>query len=214
MTMRKRFSGLLALAVMITSCASESAPMPSVESLCVMQEGSDGERAVQRTLRSDRFGTTFYVTTEELVQRLGEYLRRMRGGTVNTCDYAPRPEQGSKGVGVRFSWTPLGDLDWGRVPPEEVTRYDVNGVHVESIHWLAKLAVACRLPGELAEASRKAMFQVELSNLLNSERRDDPEAEKQQIELLYILAGRAADALGCEGGPLKGDPVVKPLPAA
>ncbi|MFF6791609.1 hypothetical protein ACFY9C_21360 [Streptomyces filamentosus] len=212
--MRKRFAGLLALAAMVTSCASEPAPTPPAESLCVMREGSDGEKAVQRTLRSDRFDTTFYVTTEELVQRLGEYLSRTRGGTVNTCDYAPRPQQGSKGVGVRFSWTPPGEPDWGRVPPEEITRYDVNGVRVESTHWLAKLSVACRLSGELAEASRKAMFQVELSNLLNSERREDAEARKRQIELLYILAGRATDALGCEGDPLEGAPVVKPSPAA
>ncbi|MFD4375215.1 hypothetical protein [Streptomyces sp. NPDC058486] len=212
--MRKRFVGLLALAVMVTSCTSESPPTPPVESLCVMEEGSDGEKSVQRTLRSDQFDTTFYVTTEELVQRLGVYLRQMNHGTASWCDYAPRPKRGKESVGVRFSWAPSGELSWGRARPEEIARYDVNGVRVESTFWLAQLSVACRLPGELAEASGKVMFEVVLSNGLNSERRDDAEAKKRQIELLYILAGRATDALGCEGDPLKGDPVVKPLPAA
>ncbi|MFH8728140.1 hypothetical protein [Streptomyces termitum] len=212
--MRKRFTGLLILAAMATSCASEPEAKPSADSFCVMEEGSGGEKAVQRTLRSDRFDTTFYLTTEEWAQRLGVYLREARAGAINTCDYAPRPKQGSKGAGARFSWTPSGAPVWESVPQEKVTRYDVNGVHVESTYWLARLSVECRLPGDLAEASRKVLFRAELSNLMNSERRNDAEARKRQIELLYILAGRAADALGCEGDPLKGDPVVKPLPAA
>lgn len=210
--MRKRFAGLLVLAALATSCTSE--PEPSVESFCVMEKGSSGEKAVQRTLRADQFDTTFILTTEELVQRLGAYLRQADNGSIYTCYYDPLPKRGAKGAGVEFSWAASGKLSWGRVRPEEIARYDVNGVHVESTYWLAKLSVACRLPGDLEEASRKAMLQVELSNLMNSERRNDAEARKRQIELLYILAGRAADALGCEGDPLKGDPVVKPLPAA
>lgn len=211
--MRKRFVGLLALAAMVTSCASEPPPTPPAESFCVMEEGSDGKKAVQRTLRSDRFDTTFILTTEGLVQRLGEYLRQKDDGSIYTCYYNPLPKQGSKAVGFDLSWA-FGGPAWSGVSPEEITRYDVSGVRVESTYWLAKLSVACRLPGELSEASRSAMLQVELSNAFNRERRDDAEAEKRQIELLYILAGRATDALGCEGDPLKGDPVVKPLPAA
>lgn len=212
--MRMRFAGLLALAVMVSSCASEPGPTPFEDSLCFMAEGSDGEKAVQRTLRSDRFDTTAHRTTGELVQRLEDYLRQMNDTPLYTCVYDPGPSRDAKGVDVEFAWTRPGELDWGRVLPKEITRYDVNGVHVESTYWLAKLSVACRLPGDLAEPSRKVMFEVDLSNLNNSERRDDAEAKKQQVELLYILAGRATDALGCEGDPLKGDPVVKPLPAA
>ncbi|MFF5502458.1 hypothetical protein [Streptomyces roseolus] len=115
-------------------------------------------------------------------------------------------------MSIQFSWTSPDDPGWTRVPAEEITRYDVNGVRVESTYWLSKLFVTCRLPGELDDASRKAVFRAELSNTLNSERRDDAEAKQRQIELLYILAGRATDALGCAGDPLKGTPVVKPLP--
>lgn len=213
-----RYAGLLALVVMATSCASESPPTPPPESLCVMAVGSDGEKSVQRTLRSDRFDTTWYVPTAKLVERLGADLRQMKPGgrtlPIDTCDYIPQPKQGAHRVGVAFSWSSPGVPDWGRVPLEEVTRYDVNGVHVESTYWRAELSVACRLPEELAEASQGAVFRSELSNSLNAERPVDAEAKEQQIKLLYVMARRATDALGCEGDPLKGDPVVKPVPSA
>ncbi|MFK4140382.1 hypothetical protein ACI2LZ_17855 [Streptomyces filamentosus] len=213
-----RFAGLLVLAVLATSCTSETASMPSPDYFCGMEEGSDGEKAVQRTLRSDQFITNFYIPTEKLVQRLGSGLRQMKPGSHTspqyTCSYNPRPKEGSKGVGVEFSWTSPGASNWSGVPAKEIALYDVNGARVESTYWLSKLFVACQLSGELDEASRKAVFRVELSNTLNSERREDAEARKRQIELLYILAGRATDALGCEGDPLEGAPVVKPAPAA
>ncbi|MEU3609323.1 hypothetical protein AB0E83_28310 [Streptomyces sp. NPDC035033] len=216
--MRMRFAGLLVLSVLATSCTSEPASTPSSDYFCGMDSGSDGEKAVQRTLRSEQFITNYHVPTDTLVQRLGAGLRQMKPGghtaSHYTCAYQPQPKKETKGVSVEFSWTSPSEPTWDRVPPEEITRYDVNGVRVESTYWLAKLSVACRLPGELDEASRKAVFRAELSNTLNSERRDDAEAEKRQVELLYILAGRATDALGCEGDPLKGDPVAKPVPTA
>ncbi|MET9350415.1 hypothetical protein [Streptomyces termitum] len=214
MEMRKRSAGLLVLAALAASCASAPEPAPVARSLCSMEEGSEGEKAVQQAIRSDQFHTTIHRTTDELVQSLGAYLRQMKDDSLYTCVYAPRPDRNAKGADVEFAWASPGELEWGKASPGEISRYDVNGVHVESTHWLAQLSVACRLPGDLAEASRKMMFHVELSNLSNSERRNDTEARKRQIELLYILADRATDALGCEGDPLKGDPVVKPLPAA
>ncbi|GHA71042.1 hypothetical protein GCM10010305_11900 [Streptomyces termitum] len=212
--MRKQFTGLLVLAALVTSCTSEPEPKPAARSLCSMEKGSKGEKAVQQAIRSDRFYTTIHRTTEELVQSLGVHLRQMKDESLYTCVYDPRPDRNSKGADVEFAWALPGELEWGKVAREKIARYDVNGVHVESTYWLAQLSVACRLPGDLAEASQRMLFHVELANLSNSERRNDTEARKRQIELLYILAGRAADALGCEGDPLKGDPVVKPLPAA
>ncbi|MFJ8697515.1 hypothetical protein [Streptomyces roseolilacinus] len=205
--------GLLALAVLTASCEAQPASAPSVDHPCLIAEGSDEEKLLQRTLRTERFKGEWFKTTEGLVQKLKKDLQQMkpRSSTVPTgmCDYIPEPKHGSDRVAVEISWTSPNVLNRGGVPSEDFTRYTVNGVPADSTDIIARLQVTCGLSGDLKADSGKALLQATLANTLNTGRRD-AEAQKQQIAFLYVMTRRATDALGCENKPLQGDPVVKP----
>ncbi|MDT9681286.1 hypothetical protein RND61_04245 [Streptomyces sp. TRM76323] len=209
---RVHFVGLLALAVLTASCEADSASAPSVDHPCLIAEGSRDEELLQATLRAERFKDEWFKTTEKLVQRLEEDLRKMkpRSSTVSmgVCDYIPEPKHGSDRVAIEISWTSPGASDHGGVPPEDYRHYTVSGVPAEATDIIARFRVACRLPGDLGAVSKNALLRATLANTLNVGRKD-AEAQKQQIAFLYVMARRVTDALGCENKPLRGEPVVR-----
>ncbi len=125
------------------------------------------------------------------------------------CHYVPEPPQESRRLTIDLAWTSPGLADRSGVPPEDYTHYTVNGVHAETTDIIAKFRVVCRLPGDLAEPSRRAQLRFTLGNTVNMGS-EDPETQKRHVAFLYLMAQRATEALGCENKPLQGTPVVKP----
>ncbi|MCP9958819.1 hypothetical protein [Streptomyces sudanensis] len=212
--LRIRVAGFLVLVALAASCDTEPESVPTAASKnpCAVDEGSGGEKLLQAVLRSERFKSQ-YATTEQLAQRLGQDLRKMKPGSSSgvrqMCHYLPDPPQEVRRLTIELDWTSPGLADRSGVPPEDYTHYTVNGVHAETTDIIAKFRVVCRLPGDLAEPSRRAQLRFTLGNTVNMGS-EDPEAQKRHVAFLYLMAQRATEALGCENKPLQGAPVVKP----
>ncbi|MEU4255362.1 hypothetical protein AB0B42_03390 [Streptomyces fradiae] len=211
---RPLLAGLLPLAVLAVSCEAEpeATHSPVAQHPCVVGEGTGDEKLLQAALRTERFELR-YSPAESLVQRLEQDLRRMKPGASTVardmCHYLPEPSSGSGRVTIDLSWTSPGLLDRSGVPQERYTPYTVNGVAAEATDIIAKFRIPCRLPGDLEQPSKEALLRAALGNT-RSIGRDDPETQKRHITLLYGMAQRAVEAMGCENEPLQGEPVVQP----
>lgn len=199
------------MAIGATGCGSGDESAAPVAEPCSVTSGSGEVRLLHKLLGTDQVETTSFENTSDLVDRLLVDLRGMTPGkatsTVDACRFKPGNGTGSNSARLEFYWVPKDFA--GRVLPGTVGRYDVNGVKAQANDVSSQLRVPCTLPGADGKASHDVLLQAELSNTVLMGTKVAPETKEQQISLTYLMTRRVADALGCEGDPLRKDPVVR-----
>ncbi|MFD5750276.1 hypothetical protein [Streptomyces sp. NPDC127033] len=194
-----------------TSCtANESAPPK--EDLCDVSKNTETHNLLQKALRTDQYETTVHNTNDQLPEKLSDKLKEWKPGktefTTQICSIAPKDGRLDGALGFELSWTARDGSTKGDLPGK-VSYYNLNGAPGEANDIITEIRAQCNLPGKLRNPSSQVSLLAAGSNTLNIGTKVDQETIDQQLTILYRVARKATEVLGCENNPLKKAPVVK-----
>lgn len=202
---------LTVTALGLTSCGTGGDSATPVDQPCDVTAGSAEAKLLHGLLGTDQIKTTYFKTTPDLAEQLREDLRQRTSGqptsTADACRFKPKDRTGSSSARLEFSWVPKDYT--GRQLPGLVSRYDVNGMKGEANDIDSRLKVACVLPGADGKPSSEVLLQATVWNTVLMGTKVAPEMKERQITFAYLMARGVTQSLGCEGDPLKKDPVVR-----
>ncbi|MFJ2557890.1 MULTISPECIES: hypothetical protein [unclassified Streptomyces] len=163
-------------------------------------------------LRTDQYETTIYNTNDRLPEKLSDRLKQRKPGgtefTTQICSIAPKSKRDDGSLGFELSWTAR-DGSTKTDLPGRVSHYNLNGALGEANDIITELRVQCSLPGKLRNPSSQVSLLTAGSNTLNIGTKVDQKMIDQQMTILYRVAQKATEVLGCENNPLKNDPTIK-----
>ncbi|MEV5443064.1 hypothetical protein AB0N23_11070 [Streptomyces sp. NPDC052644] len=207
---------LAGLGLLVASCgAPERAEEKLADDyLCDLPVKSEERRMVQEELGSDDFHTTIFATPGNFASRMEGLLRNRESGKdsppTDVCLF--RWDTGGTDTSVRmsFQWgEPVEKKAAGRSPLEART-YGVNGLPAEAGAIEAKLSFPCVMGGKNRVQSQRVQLIAWAAFLDKARTGSRSDRGTGRSALTYLMAQRAADALGCENEPLRGEPAVKP----
>ncbi|MEE1804170.1 hypothetical protein PUR57_36780 [Streptomyces sp. JV176] len=202
---------LAIFALTTTSCTTEKSA-PSKEHLCGVAKDTETHDLLQKALRTDQYRTTIYNTNDRLPEKLADELKQWKPGrtefTTLACSFTPKDRRLDGSLEFELSWTAR-DGSTKKDPPGKVSYYNINGALGEANDIITKLRVQCNLPGTLRTPSRQVSLLTKGSNTLSIGMKVDQKMIDQQMTIVYRVAQKATEVLGCENNPLKNDPTIK-----
>ncbi|MFJ2215908.1 hypothetical protein [Streptomyces sp. NPDC087864] len=213
-TNRKPLSTSIIIAACIlgaTSCTAEESAPPK-EDLCDVAKDTETHNLIQKLFHTDQYRTTIYNTNDRLPEKLADELKQWKPGrtefTTLACSFTPRDRRLDGSLEFELSWTAR-DGSTKKEPPGKVSYYNINGALGEANDIITKLRVQCNLPGTLRNPSRQVSLLTKGSNTLSIGMKVDQKMIDQQMTIVYRVAQKATEVLGCENNPLKNDPTIK-----
>ncbi|MFD0147547.1 MULTISPECIES: hypothetical protein [unclassified Streptomyces] len=219
MTMQKtrlRLLGAIATLFAVTSCTEEAPPQAGRPDnyLCDISAKSTEEELLRQIMRAENFTTNLNNRESRFVEKMNENLQLFPDDTrmyaVSACQYLPNGQKGGGRTSIDYEWVPR--VDASKPSQESGTfSYDFVNAFGTSSDVTSTLDVICVMPGDLRERSKKVSLHAEASYTVNLGPVHDHGTQDEQMTLLYLMARRATESLGCENKPLAKEPVVKPL---
>ncbi|MER7520860.1 hypothetical protein [Streptomyces sp. NPDC126499] len=203
-----------AIAFSAISCTTTEPPSQAKDRLCEISEGSAEEALLHRTLAARSYDTEWLHRDRDFSERMQDMLRHSSTPStprVESCGFAPRDQQSNaRDVVIHFSWTPR--VDPSKHPRlKERTYYELGNSFGESSDAFTELRTPCTIPGDLRTKSEERFLHAKATYSADLDAAPDTTMRNEQVSFLYLMARRATNALGCEGNPLKADPVAKPI---
>lgn len=182
--------------------------------MCDISAGSAEDKLLRQVIRANSFESRVNNRTPDFVEKAQINLRGYPEGRVTQsvlqCEFLPNGQRVDGQATIEYRWSPLPDTE--KAPDaDETRRYQLNGATGTSHDVTTNLYVRCDLPGELSAPSKKLFLHTVASFTTNLGPVKDRGTQDQQMSFVYLMARRAAEALGCENKPLAKDPAVKPL---
>ncbi|MFJ9825300.1 hypothetical protein ACIRSU_13155 [Streptomyces sp. NPDC101160] len=200
-----------------TACGSSEEPQAEHpdDYVCDIASGSPEDKILRHVLRADTFTTLHGYRTPKFLEHMRTELREQPGHrttySVRQCSFFPDGRRGMGQANIDYMWSPLSDAKSNALV-EGTRSYALNEATGTSNDVSTHLYVPCALPDTPGPA-KGLLLHAEGSFTVNLGAVKDHGTQDQQMEFVYRMTRRAAEALGCQNGPLKKTPLVTPLGA-